>query len=452
MKSGVSLSLNDYALFADDAVKLYKKSKVYDFPREKPQFKIIVFKNADDKPQFYAIEPGNETTILGEGQSTVYLGINLKTGEKVATKKLRAINPAIQEDIHRERENLKITGEFIGEAQEKDDKNVTYYTIMKLHPGVSLIDELYGTDGTKKDLSFQTKLELSLDALSVSKRLHKKMGLLHRDIKTANFQTYNIGKRKVTTLVDLGSALKEGEKKKEIAGSLGYIPPEFLLPAKSRPPYDVLCEIWALGVVLGEIWTKNPYQTLLLDHPDEQVSFADFKKYMSDIFDASQKFDEPEDEKSWKIISKIISEMTKDIEDRDFRLSVSRALKLVRKIYVERTKSEIEKGITLKSKSTLEDASQYAKDKIARYKEMRRNSSPSLPRKLSSPSAASAGVVSPREKILSSAAAFESFRRQSTPYLPSGGLRSTPLNEAFSKLSLEDDRAPPPKPSFSTTQ
>ncbi len=461
LKSGATsvenkLILYRYTDFADDAIKLFKssKKKIYDFPSENPQFKIIVSKDSDDKAQFHAIEPNNETTVLGEGQSIVFLGINIKTGEKVAIKKLKPISPAALADFERERENLKETGEFIGKGKEteKSQLNPTFYTIMKLRPGVNLLDLLYMTDPSKKGtpdfyvnknkLSYKTKLELTIDVLSVTKRLHKKMGLLHRDIKSANFQTYLLGKRQVTTLLDLGSAVKKSEQHKEIAGSFGYLPPECLLPQKTRPPYDVLSEIFALAVVLAEIWTDSNYQANLLKHVDGSLSLMNIKNFLSDIFDASAKFDDPVEEPGFRKISRVISEMMKDIEDRDYRLSISRASKIVRKLYSEITKLEIEK--TEPKLKSFKEAEEFAKEKLARYKDMRRNSSPSLPRMVSSP-----GAVSPREKRLSSADAFAALRRQSvktelftqsSPYLPSGG-PSTLLVDEFAKLSLKGDSA-----------
>ncbi len=158
MKAGIftdkaTLALDRYQEFAEDTVKHYKnKRKVYDYPPEHPQFKIIVTKNSEGKNQFYAIEPDNETTILGEGQSIVYLGVNLKTGEKVAIKKLKPNGPGALEDLLREREHLQTKNELIGEAeeQEKNNFNPTYYTIMKLIPGKSLIDELYENNAKKE--------------------------------------------------------------------------------------------------------------------------------------------------------------------------------------------------------------------------------------------------------------------------------------------------------------
>jgi serine/threonine protein kinase len=342
-------------------------------------FKIIVSKNEDNKEQFFAIQPTNEKTKLGEGQSVVYLGINLETGEEVAVKEQKPNSPVFEEDLQRERENLQDKHELLGTAIEGDitKPSCSYYTIMKLYKGDNLLEFLYETDQNqkkgslnyykaKKNHSFLTKIELTKHVISETYKLHKISRLLHRDIKTANFQTFSLGNRHPTTLIDLGAAVKKGEMTgKEIVGSLGYIAIEQLLPIKERPDYSANYDKWSLGVVIAEIWTKHNYQSYLLSQPENaQLFLLDIHGAMPDVFSKQYVCNNAQEKQEWKTISRIISGLLDELPT--FRLRLSKALKEVNKLFSGRVKSEIEQ-LNPKLHSEKEIVS-YQIDKLIQYR------------------------------------------------------------------------------------
>lgn len=93
---------------------------------------------------------------------------------------------------------------------------------------------------------------VSHGVLKALKYLHKN-SIIHRDIKPSNILITESGKIK---LGDVGVAcyMKNGEKRKSIAGTLRFVSPEML----SEDGYNEKIDIWALGMILLEMAEGTP--------------------------------------------------------------------------------------------------------------------------------------------------------------------------------------------------
>lgn len=264
----------------------------------------------------------DESQLIGESQAAVILGQNIITNQSIAVKVQVESGPAFEEDLRRERKNLKDAKRLIGyasilpevssqverketqvESQDAKDtklqKQTKYFTFMRFFEGQSLLDRLYVLDKNyPKNDSRRFKEKIELDDVTVAqltvKALQELLWLnndaekLHRDIKTDNF-IISSGELK---LIDLGAAIELTEKRREDAGTFGYMPPEYLLPVQDRPAWSFDCDLFQLGVVIAEIATKCNYQaelrTLEANQADldekKHISLDTIKAKMPDVF------------------------------------------------------------------------------------------------------------------------------------------------------------------------
>lgn len=376
------LSLLAYDVYAVDAKRAFKSKKnkgvsVFEFSPlgSDVHFKIIVCKEEKNE-QFFAIEPTNALTKLGEGQSPVYLGINLETGEKVAVKaQIQKSAHLIDSDLQRERNILKDKLELLGTAIE----GRIDYTIMKLHRGKNFLEELYEIDSTqeygsaayfkaKKNLPYLTKLEYTKSAILAVQNLHKCDGLVHRDIKSANFNAYMMGNLHYLSLLDMGAAIKiKGDLENVAAGSLGYLPPECSKNKNERPYNDPNYDKWSLGIVLREIWSEKNFQAFLLNLSWEQSK--DLTAEQIKEFLGTPTFENEQEKVGLENIFWIITQLTAEKPER--RLALETGLNILNKLFATSVKDELEQMIIPKEVKSSSQINEFNKKKIEDFRERR---------------------------------------------------------------------------------
>lgn len=265
--------------------------------------------------EFHIYNPADPSNQLGEGaQGKVIVAQNMVTGNLVAVKVQSANGITFDEDLMRERRNLKIAKKLIGIASnfkiEADGSEKQYeYTIMEYVSGQNLNNYLYEIDkskdkespeyfSAKKDIDLRKKLSIVALLIKQLIDLHEKHQLAHRDIKTDNFVISDLSALTLS-LIDLGSAIQYGsdvkENDKTNVGTFGYVAPEMLKPISSRPYYNFSCDYWALGVVIAEVLTSANYQAelrkmmLAAKAKDTlpELTLSDLQQIMPDVFGGS---------------------------------------------------------------------------------------------------------------------------------------------------------------------
>ncbi|MBN9286736.1 MAG: hypothetical protein BGO43_12235 [Gammaproteobacteria bacterium 39-13] len=225
-------------------------------------------KKSEKKKEYYFYEAESFKT-LGEGaQGKVILAKNVDTGTHVAVKIQRPNSTYEMKAVERERASLHKMQRLVGSLRDPDKNE---YTLMQYVKGENLLHELYELDEhisdktsmdrfiAKKIIDVDKKLRLIIAGLNQIIHLSNAQ-LLHRDIKTDNF----ISSGTCLTLIDLGSAIDNGDESKELVGTYGYIPPEINTASRGeRAIYATASDIWALGVVFTEILTNENYQQQL---------------------------------------------------------------------------------------------------------------------------------------------------------------------------------------------
>lgn len=279
-------------------------------------YNVLVTTSAQTQEiEFHIYNPADPSNQLGEGaQGKVIVAQNMVTGNLVAVKVQSANGITFDEDLMRERRNLKIAKKLIGIAsnfkREADGSEKQYeYTLMEYVSGQNLNNYLYEIDtskdkespeyfSSKKDIELRKKLSIVALLIKQVIDLHEKYQLAHRDIKTDNFVISDLSAL-VLSLIDLGSAIQYGsdvkENDKTNVGTFGYVAPEMLKPILVRPYYNFSCDYWALGVVIAEVLTAANYQAelrkmmLVAKAKDTllELTLADVQKMMPDVFGSS---------------------------------------------------------------------------------------------------------------------------------------------------------------------
>ena len=135
----------------------------------------------------------------------------------------------------------------IGEAQDGQ-----LYIAMEYLEGPTLRDKLHGGP-----LELSEGLELA-DQLAAGLQAAHELGIVHRDIKTANIIITRSGSAKI---MDFGLA-RSGQgsqltRTSAVVGTVSYMSPE----QASGEPTDQRTDIWSFGVVLYEMFTgRNPFR------------------------------------------------------------------------------------------------------------------------------------------------------------------------------------------------
>ncbi|XP_040597042.1 sperm motility kinase-like [Mesocricetus auratus] len=191
-------------------------------------------------------------TSLGcGGFAEVKLACHLPTSTQVAVKVLKKNHNGMN-DINSEVQILQFL----------EHRNIVrYYHVINTMTKTYLVMEYVAGDDLEIFLRDKTYLKeeearpIFQQVVSAVHFLHQRL-VAHRDIKLENILIDRAGNVK---LCDFGMAiqLEEGQKLKNVCGSLFYMAPEIL----ARKPYDGLAvDMWSLGVVLYVLVTgKFPY-------------------------------------------------------------------------------------------------------------------------------------------------------------------------------------------------
>ena len=184
--------------------------------------------------------------IIGEGTfSIVKLGINRKTGEKVAIKVLDKKKILSKRDLQRVGREIKILQEIshinlIKIYKIKEDSQ-NYYIIMEYCENGELFNHIV----KKKKLEEKESSYYYFQLINGLDYIHSKK-IIHRDLKPENLL---IGKKNILKIIDFG--LSTFNKNEELlstpCGSPCYASPEVI----SGKKYDGnLIDIWSSGIIL----------------------------------------------------------------------------------------------------------------------------------------------------------------------------------------------------------
>jgi hypothetical protein len=198
--------------------------------------------------------------IATGGMGTVYRALDPETGRVVALKLLpadRAANPRALERFRREaRAAARLRHDNIVAVHELGETNGTLFLAMEFVDGVDLHEHVSRSGPLHPDeaVVLLAQMAWALD------HLHRQ-GLVHRDVKPANFLvTYPDG-RPLVKLTDLGLAREEGGTEFRLTrdghtvGTIDYMAPE---QACDSAAADIRSDLYALGCTLFHMLTGEP--------------------------------------------------------------------------------------------------------------------------------------------------------------------------------------------------
>ncbi|XP_031489344.1 senescence-induced receptor-like serine/threonine-protein kinase isoform X2 [Nymphaea colorata] len=198
---------------------------------------------------------GNFSRIIGEGgSSTVYCGQLPEGGLKVAVKKLKEsgsqFGTFLEEIKILMRIHHKNLVSLVGLCEERDE----IILVSEYMAGGSLSEIL---KARSSELTWRKRLQIAIDAATGLEYLHTgcRPAVIHRDIKPANIL---LDENLQAKLSDFGLSKAGAEDGTEysayqtkVAGTLGYIDPEYLYTQTLTKKSDV----YSFGVVLLELIT-----------------------------------------------------------------------------------------------------------------------------------------------------------------------------------------------------
>ncbi|KAL6073073.1 MlkA protein [Balamuthia mandrillaris] len=229
--------------------------------------------------------------VLGRGNfSEVFLGVNKRTGERVAIKRLdkarvRGIKNGTQQ-LMREVDILtKVEHENIVQVKDIFDGQRYFYIVLELATGGELFERIADHGRLEESEARKVFIQL-LDAVGY---LHSK-GIVHRDIKPENILFANNSRRSPRVkITDFGLARLFGEQElmKTLCGTPHYVAPEIVLQTTSDTltsntkykGYGKEVDVWSLGVILYLILSG-----MLPFDDDEQCELTLFEQIMEGIF------------------------------------------------------------------------------------------------------------------------------------------------------------------------
>ncbi|KAF3777004.1 Senescence-induced receptor-like serine/threonine-protein kinase [Nymphaea thermarum] len=210
---------------------------------------------------------GNFDQMIGEGgSSTVYCGQLPEGGLKVAVKKLKEPGSQFGTFLAEIKILLRIHHKnlvpLVGLCEERDE----IILVSEYMAGGSLSEILKGmnskqSEGTRaSELTWRKRLQIAIDVATGLEYLHTgcKPAVIHRDIKPANIL---LDEKLQAKLADFGlskAGAVDGTEysayQTKVAGTLGYIDPEYLYTQTLTKKSDV----YSFGVVLFELITGKP--------------------------------------------------------------------------------------------------------------------------------------------------------------------------------------------------
>ena len=193
---------------------------------------------------YYEIKERLGKGIFGE----VKLGINKKTGKKVAIKIINKLSLIREEDkqlIKSEIDIMKLCNHpNIVKLLDYFENSYNFYIVMEYINGGTLKEYL---NKHYFNLSEYQIANIIIQIANGLKYLHN-YGIIHRDLKPANIMLMNTTDNIVIKIMDFGLSKIAGPKEGlfEGYGSLTYVAPEIL----KKEPYNKEIDIWSLGIIL----------------------------------------------------------------------------------------------------------------------------------------------------------------------------------------------------------
>ncbi|KAK4255548.1 hypothetical protein QN277_008535 [Acacia crassicarpa] len=252
----------------------------------------------------------SEDNVIGSGASGRVYKVVLSNGEIVAVKKLWRATKKEDESVDPDKDEFEVEVETLGKIRHKNivrlwcccntgDSKLLVYEYM---PNGSLADILHGSK--KSLLDWPTRYKIAIDAAEGLSYLHHDCvpPIVHRDVKSNNILLDGEFGAKVA---DFGVAKmfrgvsKGGESMSVIAGSYGYIAPEYAYTLRVNEKSD----IYSFGVVILELVTGKPAV-------DSEYGEEDLVKRVSKTLDQKgidQVIDPCLDSKHEEQISKVLS-------------------------------------------------------------------------------------------------------------------------------------------------
>jgi len=181
---------------------------------------------------------------IGEGGfGSVHLATHRNTGKERALKAMRLKAPEEWQDFHNEiliMKRIKRHHNICHILDTATDKKYGYI-VMQACSGGELFDRI-----TQKGLTEKEAALAVVDVLSAVRFLHQKR-IVHRDLKPENLLYKDQDPGAPLKVIDFGIAviMKPGSLMDECCGTTSYMAPEVL-----TGPYDVQCDLWAVGVIV----------------------------------------------------------------------------------------------------------------------------------------------------------------------------------------------------------
>ncbi len=229
--------------------------------------------------------------LVGEGgMGSVYRGLDTRTGQRVAIKRLKPDLVTATDSLARfanEAEALRrLNHPNIVKVLATFEEGSQHYLVMEFVGGGSLLDLLKNTP----QLPVARVLEIALDLSDALIRAHR-LNIIHRDLKPANVLLAEDGIPRLTDfgIARIGTSPHLTETGVTI-GTLDYLSPEAL----NGELVDARADIWAFGVMLYEMLVaQRPFQgntpsqvlTAILIHPtpDLEIQRPDVPVALVDV-------------------------------------------------------------------------------------------------------------------------------------------------------------------------
>jgi len=132
------------------------------------------------------------------------------------------------------------------------------------------VDKFYAkVFGNGRDMQEWVLGKIAFSVVSALNYLHKKLKVIHRDVKPSNILVSSSGKVKMCDF-GISGYLVDSVAKTIDAGCKPYMAPERIDPSGNPANYDVRSDVWSFGISMMEITTgKFPYK--LWATPFEQL-------------------------------------------------------------------------------------------------------------------------------------------------------------------------------------